>query len=97
MNHSKCSFFITEFSGGGQLANYCCNVDIYVHFETYPTSYNGYRNRNFDYVKDLQELLYYGLYERYDECVDFKKFTNGKLNTFYNMDSLLENINYSII
>jgi hypothetical protein len=64
-----------------------------VHFDQYHYSYDGYKNREFDYVKNLQELLHYALYERYDECVDFKKFSNGKLKTFYNVDSLLENIN----
>ena len=92
MNHKKCTFLITEFSGGGQLANYCCNSNIYVHFETYPFSFNGYKNRNFDYVKDLPELLDYALSDTYIDCQDFKKFTNGKLKSFYTIESLLENI-----
>lgn len=93
MNHLKCTLFITEFSGGGQLSNYCCNADIYVYFDTYSCCFNGYKNRNFDYVKDLQELLNYALSNSYIECPDFKKFTNGNLKLFYNIDSLLENIN----
>lgn len=92
MNHLKCKFFITEFSGGGQLANYCCNTNTYIHFNKYSYISNMYKNRTFDYVLDLPELLNYALSDTYIECYDFKKFSNVNLKTFYNIEQLLENI-----
>jgi hypothetical protein len=87
MNNNNCQFVITEFSGGGQLCNYCCNSDVYVYFDNYTYLWEG-----MDYIKDLNKLLNIAKYNNYIEWSDFKKFTTGNLHTFYTINSLLESI-----
>ena len=35
MNHPNCKYIISEWSGGGQLSQYCCNSKIYYYYSFY--------------------------------------------------------------
>ena len=58
LNNKNCKFFITEWSGGGQLAQFCCNSKIVYYYDCYPEHYFNdkeqlYRDANNSYFYDL--------------------------------------------
>jgi len=51
LNHVNCKFFISEWSGGGQLSQFCHNKKILYYYDNYPADYNNneeslYRENN---------------------------------------------------
>jgi len=85
LNNKYCELVISEWSGGGQLAQYCCNSKIIYYYHTYPP----------DYINNFQEIL--NKTNTSDSLIhpdwDFKNCTNLKIMHVPNSDSLLLYIN----
>jgi len=84
MNHEKCNAVITEFSGGGQLSQYCHNKKI-IYFSN---TYQFYPNNN-----DIYKVLEKGndttnIYNNFD----IKLFTNPSMYVFSNINLLITNL-----
>jgi len=85
---NKCKLFITEWSGGGQLSQYCCDSKIFIYFNEY--------SQSSDYVDRLDKLLESAKSGSYFDDWDFKNPINAEIKMFYNLDHLLENIDKHI-
>ena len=88
MNNPMCKAVFTEFSGGGQLSQYCHHRNIFVFQNNYLFVYiNRYNTHN------LNEIITYvnsptNLYEGFD----IKLFTGANIYQFSNLESLLTNM-----
>jgi hypothetical protein len=79
----KCKLFITEWSGGGQLSQYCYSGNSLYYFNNYNSI--DYINR-FDYIKEnVMKCSYFDWW-------DFKNPSNSNYKLFINLDELLNNI-----
>jgi hypothetical protein len=85
MNHTQCKAVITEFSGGGQLAQYCHTKKIFYFCNAYPV----YSEINDINISIDQANMPTSLYNKFD----LKLFTNSSIYVFNDIQSLLKNIN----
>jgi len=84
MNNEKCKAVITSFSGGGQLAQFCHNKNIYYYSDG---GYVFYPGKNIDIIYKLSN----------DTCnmysyFDLKKITNANIFISYHHSTLLKYI-----
>lgn len=86
MYDKRCKIFISEFSGGGQLSQYCHRNKIFYFGNSYIKEL--YTNIKIDDVigeANLQTSLY--------NKFDWKVFTDASIYVFSNINSLLTNMN----
>jgi len=81
LNHKNCELFISGWSGGGQLSQYCCNSKIIYYFDNYIS--NDYEIHYINYQKgaNLIKNIFY--------CWDFKSTTNCSRSYFKTLDLML--------
>jgi len=84
LNNPICKLFISEWSGGGQLAHYCYDGIVMYYFYTY--------NQDYAYVGHENEFLKASMETNMFQHWDFKNTRNIKIKFFYNSDHLLENL-----
>ena len=85
LNHKNCDLFISEWSGGGQLSQYCCNCKIIYYFDNYTSidyeiNHEKYQNA----ANQINNI--FGWW-------DFKSTTNCKRFYYKSFDIMLENLN----
>ena len=85
LKHDNCKLVITEWSGGGQLAQYCSNANIIIYFDAYIIS-SGY-------VEMSSKLHEEAMGKNIFSAWDFKTTTNCKRFYYHNYEEMLENIN----
>ena len=85
LKHSNCKLLITEWSGGGQLAQYCSNSNIIIYFDAYIISSN--------YVEMSPELHEQSMKGNVFHAYDFKTITNCTRFYYHNFEEMMENIN----
>ena len=83
MNHTLCKAVFTQFSGGGQLSQYCHNKKIFVYCKPYPF----YPNTDIHHVI-TEANAPTNLYNKFD----FKIFTDSNIYIFRNINAMLQNI-----
>jgi hypothetical protein len=88
LNSNKCKLFLSEWSGGGQLSQYCFDGNIIYYFDNYED--NGYVGKENDFTKKSMET---DMYQHFD----FKHSRNNFVKLFLKIDELLENINGYIL
>ena len=90
LNNSKCKMVISEWSGGGQLSQYCFSGKIFYYFDFY-TSLNWKYERNENrFIKfDFQNFQNISLTNTYFHDYDLKNPMNGDIKIFNNVDELL--------
>jgi hypothetical protein len=81
LNNSKCKLFISEWSGGGQLSQYCYDGKIMYYFNHYPTK--GYVGQEKEFARLSMET---DMYQHFD----FKHSRNIDINLFNTLDEILE-------
>ncbi len=52
LNNNNCKFFMSEWSGGGQLAQFCCKSKILYYFDFYPQTYFNYNEQTYRECND---------------------------------------------
>jgi hypothetical protein len=84
LNHENCDLFISEWSGGGQLSQYCCNCKIIYYFDNYESHDYEIHYENYQNAANQINNIFGGW--------DFKSTT--KCNRFYykSLDIMLENL-----
>jgi hypothetical protein len=80
MNHNKCLAVISEYSGAGQLSQYCHNKEIYY----YKNNYNIYENYDDLIGANHENNIYYKF--------DTKLFSNAVIYNFINYHEILEQL-----
>jgi hypothetical protein len=81
LNNKNCELFISEWSGGGQLAQYCCNCNIFYYFDNYESH---------DYEINYQEYQEYANNKlNIFNCWDFKTTTNCNYKFFKTLNIML--------
>lgn len=83
LNHEKCKLFISEWSGGGQLSQYCYSGTILYHFNHY---------KSYSYINIVDELTTQAISSTYFEAWDFKNPNNCKIKMYENVDNLVDNL-----
>jgi len=83
LNHEKCKLFISEWSGGGQLSQYCYSGTILYYFNHY---------KSYEYLNKIDELTKKAISTTYHESWDFKNPNNSSIKMYENLDSLLNNL-----
>ena len=84
LNHKNCNLFISEWSGGGQLSQYCCNSKIIYYFDNYVSNDYEIHYINYQNNADLKNNIF--------GCWDFKSTTNCERFYYKTIDIMLENI-----
>ena len=84
LNHKNCDLFISEWSGGGQLSQYCYNSKIIYFFDDYPSHDYEMHYKNYQQCADLNNNIF--------ECWDFKTTTNCERFYYKTLDIMLENM-----
>jgi hypothetical protein len=79
LNHHNCKGIISEWSGGGQLAQYCHYNDVYYYF-------NNYEENNYCSLKDKYQ--YEANNNNLYACWDFKKTTHCNIFMYQTVDIL---------
>jgi len=83
LHDPKCQLFISEWSGGGQLSQYCNNGKVKYYYYTYPPYYTStFYNENYNK----------SMISRYDILWDFKKPSECEIEFFKNTDELISSI-----
>ena len=85
LNNDNCKLFISEWSGGGQLAQYCYNGKIMYYF----SSYNP-----LDYVINNKNHEARSISNNYFQNWDFKSTTKCIREYYNNINDLVHNINF---
>jgi hypothetical protein len=85
LKEPNCKLVITEWSGGGQLAQYCSNANIIIYFDAYIISSN--------YVDSSLRLHEESMNGTAFQAWDFKTITQCKRFYYHNYVEMLENIN----
>jgi len=80
----KCKLFITEWSGGGQLSQYCYSGNSLYYFNIYYAA--------IDYINMLDNIKENSMNQTYFDWWDFKNPSNSNFKIFINLDELLNNI-----
>jgi hypothetical protein len=84
LNNKNCDLFISEWSGGGQLSQYCCNSKIIYFFDDYPSHDYEIHYKYYQQCADLNNNIF--------ACWDFKTTTNCERFYYKTLDIMLENI-----
>jgi len=84
LNHENCDSFISEWSGGGQLSQYCCNSKIIYFFDDYPSCDYEIHYENYQNHANQKNNIF--------ACWDFKTTTNCERFYYKTLDIMLENI-----
>lgn len=83
LNNNNCKVVISEWSGGGQLSQYCNNNNIIYYFDNYPS--NDYEIHSTNYENEANN------YNNIFNCWDFKSTTNCKRLYYKSLNHFLEN------
>jgi hypothetical protein len=84
LNNNNCKLFISEWSGGGQLSQYCYNGLILYYFDNYAS--HDYEIHYDNYQKGANQN--YNIFN----CWDFKTTTNCKRKYYKTLELLLNNL-----
>lgn len=84
LNSPKCKLFISEWSGGGQLSQYCYNGKIMYYYDHYPTAC-GYVGKEKDFSRISMET---DMYQHFD----FKHTRDVDINIYHKMDEILDRL-----
>ena len=84
LNHKNCDLFISEWSGGGQLSQYCCNSKIIYFFDDYPSCDYELHYENYQNHANQKKNIF--------TCWDFKTTTNCERFYYKTLDIMIENI-----
>jgi len=82
LNNDKCKLFISEWSGGGQLSQYCFNGKIMYYFNTY---------NSIGYI-DIKNEVLEAAKQSYFDAWDFKNPLENDIQLFVDLNNLIENI-----
>jgi hypothetical protein len=85
LKNPNCKLLITEWSGGGQLAQYCSDSNIIIYFDAYIISSN--------YVEKSPQLHEQSMNGDIFHAYDFKTTTNCTRFYYHNFQEMIENIN----
>jgi len=83
LNLDNCKLFLSEWSGGGQLSQYCCNSKIIYYFDAYPS---------LDYEKHYIRAHEDANSDNVFSWFDFKCVTNCERFYYKSYDQMLENL-----
>jgi len=83
LHNSRCKLFISEWSGGGQLSQYCYSGKIMYYFNAYFDEI--YINLENDYINRSMSSTY-------DIAWDFKNPNNCEIKIYKNLHDLLDNL-----
>ncbi len=88
LNDNRCKLLISEWSGGGQLAQYVMNQtgQIWYYFDSYPDVYNYTENHMIWHENSMTGS--------YLSCWDFKQINNCSRRYFKNVNNLLEAMSF---
>lgn len=82
LQYKNCDLFISEWSGGGQLSQYCYNGKIMYFFANYPSNnYEIYYN-NYKIQANFKKNIFH--------CWDFKTTTNCNCEYYKTINDLIE-------
>jgi len=84
LNNKNCDLFISEWSGGGQLSQYCCNSKIIYFFDDYPSLDYEMHYENYQNYANLKNNIF--------NYWDFKTTTNCERFYYKTLDIMLENM-----
>jgi hypothetical protein len=84
LSNTKCKLLISEWSGGGQLSQYCFDGKIIYYFDYYPS--NDYELRFYDYQK------YANLPNNIFSCWDFKTTKKNVREYYKTLDLMISNL-----
>ncbi|AYV80245.1 MAG: hypothetical protein Gaeavirus20_10, partial [Gaeavirus sp.] len=88
LSNTNCKLLISEWSGGGQLSQYCFNGKTLYYFDNYASH---------DYeIHYLQYQFHANLLNNIFNCWDFKSTTNCDREYCKTFDNMLERITYCI-
>jgi hypothetical protein len=62
LNNKNLKFLITEWSGGGQLSQFCCNSKIIYYFDCYPQAYYNDKEKLYRHNNDT---FFYNNWDHY--------------------------------
>lgn len=88
LNNENCDLFITEWSGGGQISQYCCNSKIIYYFYNYTSHDYELLYDEFQKGSDNKHNIFHAW--------DFKCTTSCKRSYYKNLDIFLENLHLHI-
>jgi hypothetical protein len=83
LNNPKCKLFISEWSGGGQLSQYCFDGKIMYYLNHY---------HSHEYVGNEKEFAKLSMETDMFQHWDFKHSRNIDINLLHTLDDLLENL-----
>jgi hypothetical protein len=83
LNNDKCKLFISEWSGGGQLSQYCYDGKIMYYFNQY-TDYHYIGNEKLFAKQSMETDMF--------QHWDFKNARNIDINMFRTLDEIIYNI-----
>ena len=84
LHHENCELLITQWSGGGQLSQYCSNGKIMYYFDHYPSlNYEIHYDKYQQIANSKNNILSYW---------DFKCSTDCKRSYYKTLDFMLENL-----
>ena len=84
LNNKNCVLFISEWSGGGQISQYCYNGLILYYFDCYPS--NGYELNYLKYQKDANNV------HNIINAWDFKSSTKCERKYFKTLNLMIKNL-----
>jgi hypothetical protein len=82
LNNDKCKLFISEWSGGGQLSQYCYDGKIMYYFNQY-TDYH--------YIGNEKQFAKISMETDMFQHWDFKNARNIDINMFRTLDDIINN------
>ena len=85
LNNPKCKLLISEWSGGGQLSQYCFNKTILYYFDNYPSNDYELRYEEYQELANQQKNIFI--------CWDFKTTTSCIRKYYKTLDELVTNLN----
>lgn len=88
LNNKNCISFLTEWSGGGQLSQFCCKNKIIYYFDSYPQTY--FNEQEYEY-RNINNSDFYNLWDHYTP-INCKRIFLTK-QEFKNLDNLINLIN----
>jgi hypothetical protein len=83
LSKETCKLFLSEWSGAGQLSQYCCNSKVVYYFDAYPSM--NYENIYIEAQKSANGKDPYSFF-------DFKCVTNCERFYYKTYDQMLENL-----
>jgi len=83
LNNSNCVFLITEWSGGGQLSQFCCKSTVLYYYDFYPESYYNDKEQLY---RESNDKNFYDYWDHYTPVKCKRIFL--KKDEFENIDLL---------